>query len=273
MPNVGGIILIPKKIHYCWFGGNPLTDDVKRYIDTWRKYCPDYEIIEWDESNFDVNENDYCREAYESKKWAFVTDYVRLKVLYEYGGIYMDTDVEVCKNLDGLLNFNAVSGFESKTSIPTGTLAASQGNEWIGMLLRDYDNRHFIRADGSLDLTTNVEVITRLTKEKYGIALNGKRTVFGNNYLLLPFDYLCAKSYVTGEVERTENTLTIHHFSGSWLSDEVKEHSRILKEEYNNLSYLPGDFIRIKVASVVAYYKMGGCRSVYAKIKEKLFSK
>lgn len=94
--------MIPKIIHYCMFGGKPLPDEVKYYISTWQKYCPDYEIKEWNESNFDVNQNQYCREAYETKKWAFVSDYARLKILYEYGGIYMDTDVEVCKPLDHL---------------------------------------------------------------------------------------------------------------------------------------------------------------------------
>lgn len=93
-------MMIPKVIHYCWFGCKPLPEDVKRYIKTWKKYCPDYEIKEWNESNFDVKQNQYCREAYEAKKWAFVSDYVRLKVLYDYGGVYMDTDVEVCKPLD-----------------------------------------------------------------------------------------------------------------------------------------------------------------------------
>ncbi len=94
--------MIPKKIHYCWFGGKEKPEDVKRYIASWKKYCPDYEIKEWNESNFDIHENDYCREAYEAKKWAFLTDYVRLKALYEEGGFYMDTDVEVVKSLDPL---------------------------------------------------------------------------------------------------------------------------------------------------------------------------
>ena len=97
--------MIPKMIHYCWFGGNPLPDEVKKYMETWKKYCPDYEIKEWNERNFDVNQNQYCSEAYEAKKWAFVSDYARLKILYEHGGIYMDTDVEVCKPLDHLASY------------------------------------------------------------------------------------------------------------------------------------------------------------------------
>lgn len=212
--------MIPKIIHYCWFGGKGKPEDVIQYIESWKIYCPDYEIKEWNEKTFDVNENDYCREAYEAKKWAFVTDYVRLKVLYEFGGIYMDTDVEVVKSLDPLLKYNALSGYESQTSIPTGTMCACRNNEWIGMLLEDYKNRHFFKADGTLDLTTNVKVITRLTQQKYQLELDGNMKIFGDNMVLLPFDYLCAKDFETGIVTKTQNTFTIHHFSGSWLTPE-----------------------------------------------------
>lgn len=99
--------MIPKIIHYCWFGKKPISEDVKKYIETWKKYCPNYEIKQWNEDNFDINQNLYCKEAYEAEKWAFVSDYVRLKVLYEYGGIYMDTDIELCKSFDDLLIYDA----------------------------------------------------------------------------------------------------------------------------------------------------------------------
>lgn len=135
--------MIPKIIHYCWFGGKEKPELVNIYIATWKEFCPDYKIIEWNESNFDVAENDYCREAYEAHKWAFVSDYVRLKVLYEYGGIYMDTDVEVVKTFDEFLHYGAFSGYESKDKIPTGTMGGSAKNEWIKLLLDDYDSRHF----------------------------------------------------------------------------------------------------------------------------------
>ena len=121
--------MIPKTIHYIWFGGNPLPEDAKRCIDTWKKYCPDYEIKEWNESNFDVAQNDYIKEAYEAKKWAFVSDYARLKVLVEYGGIYMDTDVEVLKPLDRFLSERAFSGFEDADAIPAGIMACEKGFE------------------------------------------------------------------------------------------------------------------------------------------------
>ena len=219
--------MIPKIIHYCWFGGKEKPEDVKRYISSWKKYCPNYEIKEWNEANFDINENDYCREAYESQKWAFVTDYVRLKALFEEGGFYMDSDVEVVKSLDPLRVYDAVSGYESETHIPTGTMGACRDNEWIGMLLHDYNNRHFRREDGSYDLTTNVAVITNLTVKKYGLQLYGQKLEFGHNMVLLPFDYLCAKDYATGKIVQTPNTYTIHHFKGSWLTDEEKYANQI----------------------------------------------
>lgn len=232
--------MIPKKIHYCWFGGKELPEDVKKYIDTWKKYCPDYEIIEWNENNFDVTENQYCKEAYEAKKWAFVSDYARLKVLYENGGIYMDTDVEVCKSLDRFLKYDWFSGFESEDRIPTGTMGACWNSTVIKIFLDDYNDRHFIKNDGSFDLTTNVEVMTKLLKEKYKVQLNNTRQIFGDNNLLLPFDYLCAKSFFTGEINKTKNTYTIHHFKGTWKNkeDNIKDNVRLFLVKYFGESFV-----------------------------------
>ena len=217
--------MIPKIIHYCWFGGNPLPELAQKCIASWKKHCPDYEIREWNESNFDVTSCDYAREAYEAKKWAFVTDYVRLKVLYNYGGIYMDTDVEVLESLDSLLEYTAVSGFESDSQIPTGLIAAHKNIPIIGELLKQYEFIHFIRKDGSQDLTTNVIRITN-TLLKYGLEQNNTLQTI-NGFTLLPKDYLCPKDLKTGIISTTQNTLTIHHFEGSWLSKEDKEKKEI----------------------------------------------
>lgn len=214
--------MIPKIIHYCWFGGKPLSEETKKYINTWKKFCPDYEIKEWNESNFDVTQNRYCYEAYKAKKWAFVSDYARLNILYNYGGIYMDTDVEVCKSLNELLIYNAWSGFESDKQIPTGTMAAIRHNDWIKYLLSYYNDRRFLNDNGTFNMTTNVITITKMTKEKYNIILDGKKQIFGDNCLLLPFEYLCAKSLMDGKIRKTENTYTIHHFCGSWLTPGQK---------------------------------------------------
>lgn len=208
--------MIPKIIHYCWFGGNPLPEDVKKYIASWKKYCSDYEIRQWDESNFDITQNEYCYEAYQSKKWAFVADYARLKVLKQFGGIYMDTDIEVCQNLDPFLQYDAFLGFETEGKLQTGVIGSCENGEWINNLLSYYVSRHFIQ-DGRMDFTTNVEIISKITKEKYGILLNNSFQTFGNNNAIFPFDYFCAKDMMDGKIKRTRNTYTIHHFAGSWL--------------------------------------------------------
>lgn len=259
--------MIPKTIHYCWFGGKEKPEDVKKYIESWKKYCPDYEIKEWNESNFDIHENDYCREAYEAKKWAFVTDYARLKALYEEGGFYMDTDVEVVKSLDPLRVYDAVSGYESATHIPTGTMGACRDNEWIGMLLHDYDHRHFIKKDGKLDLTTNVDVITSMTVNKYQVRLNGELTHFGHNMVLLPFDYLCAKDLDTGEICKTSNTYTIHHFAASWLPEDERNYSRLYKKydaEFRRNGMNPK--LSHYASRIRAAYEIGGISMIFRRL-------
>lgn len=236
------MLKIPKKIHYCWFGGKPLPNDVKKYIDSWKKYSPDYEIIEWNENNIDLTQNQYCKEAYIAKKWAFVSDYIRLKVLYDNGGIYMDTDVEMCKPLDDFLRYDWFAGFESKEYISTGIMGSCRASNVIKILLDDYENRHFINDNGDFDLTTNVAVITNLLNKNYKIKFNNERQVFDNNNLLLPFDYLCAKDFFNGKVLKTKNTYTIHHFKGTWRSEKDLRNDRIRKIL---VRYFGEDFVKI----------------------------
>lgn len=219
---------IPKVIHYCWFGGNPLPPIARKCINSWKTFCPSYEIKEWNENNFDINCNQYVKEAYENRKWAFITDYVRLKILYDYGGIYMDTDVEVIKPLDQFLRLPAFSGYEEDNRIPTGTIGAARGNKWIRKLLKDYDGRRFIKPDGSFDMTTNVQLITDRTKFLYNIKLNNQKQET-SDFTLYPFEWFCAKSLYTGKIVRTRNTYTIHHFSGSWMSQSQKFKMRLTR--------------------------------------------
>ncbi|MCA6034472.1 glycosyltransferase family 32 protein [Bacteroides thetaiotaomicron] len=219
--------MIPKVIHYCWFGGNPLPELAQKCITSWKKLCPDYKIKEWNEQNFDVYSNAYVREAYEARKFAFVSDYVRLYALYTEGGVYMDTDVEVLKNLDVLLHYEAVSGFESKTQIPTGLIASQRLHPFIGELLHEYDELHFQHPNGSLDMTTNVVRITN-TCLKYGFCPNNTlQTIKG--FTLLPKDYLCPIEQIGHRLIVTENTLTIHHFAGSWTNKSIKMKKKISK--------------------------------------------
>ena len=165
--------MIPKIIHYCWFGRGEKPELAVKCIESWKKYLPDYELKEWNEDNFDISSNQYVREAYKNRKYAFVTDYVRLFAIYTKGGIYMDTDVEVVGNFDKFLHHHAFSGFETDGNVPTGMMAAEKGSIWAKDLLDQYQYRVFVLPDDSFDMTTNTTVITNYMLGK-GLVLNNQ---------------------------------------------------------------------------------------------------
>ncbi|MBR6209794.1 MAG: glycosyl transferase [Clostridiales bacterium] len=219
--------MIPKTIHYCWFGRKPLPSSAVKCIESWKKILPDYDIRLWNEDNFDVASNEYVKEAYEARKWAFVTDYVRLYVLVNYGGIYMDSDVEVIKPIDSYLKYKAFSGFQTDTEIPTGIMACEKGFPFFEELLNDYDQRKFKLDDGTYDdKYTNVDAITESAVKKGLILDNSFQIIDG--FALFPKDYFCAKDYETRKILITENTVTIHHFAGSWTNTDVIIENKIL---------------------------------------------
>lgn len=219
--------MIPKKIHYCWFGRGEKPKLAKKCIDSWKKYCPDYEIIEWNEDNFDINCCPYVKEAYESRRFAFVTDYVRLYVMFTQGGIYMDTDVEVTRNLDEFLVHKGFSGFESETQIPTGIMAGEKGFPLFEKLLSYYDGRHFLDKNGNQDTTTNVITITAMLSER-GFIPNGKYQVV-DGFALYPRDYFCPLDDSTGVMYDSKNTATIHWFNKSWVPQRLRVRSKITR--------------------------------------------
>lgn len=218
--------MIPKIIHYCWFGGKPLSREAEGYIQTWRKYCPDYAFRRWDETNFDFRSHAYVREAYEAKRWAFVTDYVRLWALDRVGGIYLDTDVEVCRSLDRFLIHPAFAGFENEGMISTAVMGSEPHGAWVEMLLKDYDGRHFLRPDGRFDLTTNVSIVTASTRREYAVTTDNTFQAVEGILALYPTDCFCPKSYETGRIRRTENTCAIHHFAASWHTEQEERERR-----------------------------------------------
>lgn len=209
--------MIPKIIHYCWFGGKSVPKDVIDCINSWKKYMPTYEIILWNEDNFDIESNRYVKEAYASNKFAFVADYVRLFALHHFGGIYLDTDVEVLKPLDSFLIHKAFSGFEDENLISTAIIGSEKNGVWVKMQLDSYKNRVFIKDNGDLDTTTNVCTITE-NMVREGFVLNNMHQNFNGIIDIYPKDYFSPKSYFSGKIKLTENTYTIHHFSGSWLT-------------------------------------------------------
>lgn len=218
---------IPKILHYCWFGGKPKPPLAEKCIRSWRKFCPDFEIREWNESNFDLEQVPaYVRQAYEAGRWAFVTDYVRLRALTEVGGVYLDTDVEIVRPLEPFLKHEAFAGFEHLERVQTGVLACRKGFPLFQEFLAYYETAVFRRPDGSMDTTTNVEILTGICRKK-GLVFNDTFQVV-DGLAVYPREVFCPVDYDTMKLKKTRKTVTIHWFSGSW---QTQEDLRILEEE------------------------------------------
>lgn len=205
--------MIPKKIHYCWFGGNPKPKLAEKCIASWKKYCPGWEIIEWNESNFDVDQNGYTRMCIAGKKYAFLSDYVRLKVVAEHGGVYFDTDVELVRPIDGLLEHEAFFGFETPRYVASGLGFGSVAHGTaIEAMLHEYD----FLLDGT-EGVRGCPILNTAALEKLGLATDGSRqTVAGA--LILPVECLNPYESATGRLNKSKNTYSIHWYSGSWMS-------------------------------------------------------
>jgi mannosyltransferase OCH1-like enzyme len=217
---------IPKIIHYCWFGGKEKPKLVSKCIDSWKENLPDYEIIEWNENNFNINLNSYVKEAYSAGKFAFVSDYVRVYALYHYGGIYLDTDVEVFKSFDDLLHHTSFWGFEQENYIATSTIGAEKGNKLIKAFLDTYKDNHFIKTDGSFNVLTNVAIITKILRN-IGLKTNGQFQDIEGMGTFYPQTYFSPYDYINCQTFITEKTYTLHHFYKSWLPFKVRVKGKI----------------------------------------------
>lgn len=219
--------MIPKVIHYCWFGRNPLPPLAIKCINSWKKFFPDYEIKEWNEDNFDVNIIPYTKEAYEMRKYAFVSDYARFWILYRYGGLYFDTDVEVIKPMDDIIAKGAFMGCENGVKDETPLFVApglglgcEAKHPVYADLLKLYSQLHFLQSDSSLNFKTVVQYTTEYFEECGLKKVNTVQLV--NGTWIYPQDYFCPKSPKDGKIYLTDNTYTIHHFSASWVSPYEK---------------------------------------------------
>ena len=224
--------MIPKVIHYCWFGQGSKPKLAMKCIASWRKFLPDYEIKEWNEDNYDVRKIPFIAEAYDARKYAFVSDYVRVKVLYNMGGIYLDTDVEVYKPLDEFLEEESFWGFEEKSYIATSTIGARPGNKLIKQFLDFYEGKSYTEMSKSLETSTNVQIVTKIFKE-IGFKMNGEKQTIDNIGTIYPQEYFSPYDYINYYDKKTDNTYTMHHFYKSWLSPKDKIKSNIKKKLAN----------------------------------------
>ena len=220
--------MIPKKIHYCWFGGGPKGKKELKCIESWKKFCPDYEIIEWNETNVDLDMMPFVREAYNAKKYAFVSDVVRLWILINNGGLYFDTDVEIIKSFDNLLKYNGFIGFENNNFLNTGQgVGAQKNNPIIKEMFDYYKNLKFINPDGSYNMygcpKVNTEVLVN-----HGLQRNGQFQII-DNFAVFPMDYFNPYDDPTGMLNITENTHSIHWYSKSWMNKKSIIRSKLSK--------------------------------------------
>ena len=217
--------MIPQKIQCCWLGSRPLGKLEQSCVASWSRACPDYEIVFWNETNSPVNDNDYVKEAYRMKKWAFVSDYVRLRILSEYGGVYLDTDVELLKPLDRFINQAGFIGFESRQNVATCVMGCVPGQPFFSWAAREYDKRVFCTADGNCDCTTNTTWLTDILCRR-GLRQNGL-TQCVSNITIYPPDVFCPLDLQTGKLRLSEQSAAIHHFAGSWMTPRQRFHTKI----------------------------------------------
>lgn len=220
---------IPNIIHYCWFGKKEKPNIIKKCIQSWKEKFQGYEIIEWNEDNFNIDSNKFTEQAYNAGKFAFVSDYVRVYALYNYGGIYLDTDVEVYKEFTtDILNNESFWGFEEKNFIATSTIGACKESKLIKQFLDYYNNKSFLKKDGSIDTLTNVAIVSEMVKE-LGIRLDGSYQEIEDLATIYPQEYFSPYDYINCYSKENENTYTIHHYYKSWLPISTRIKTSIKK--------------------------------------------
>lgn len=219
--------MIPKIIHLCWMSGDPFPSDIQKCIDSWKRILPDYEIWLWDTKRFDLSTSVWVTEAYDKKKYAFCADYIRMYALFNYGGVYLDSDVEVLRSFNDLLTLPYFIGYESKQYFEAAVIGAEKGNPFIGDVLAYYKDRHFVKENGSLDIQIMPEVMMNVTNSKWKRVLINEISDFINDPTIInvfPYDWFSpidstGKRYV---LRVSKNTYCIHHFASAWVDWRVK---------------------------------------------------
>lgn len=234
--------MIPKTIHYCWFGRGEKPALAKRCIESWKKYCPDYEIVEWNEDNFDLDIMIFVREAYDAKKYAFVSDVVRLWAVLNYGGIYFDTDVEVVRSFDQLLKYKGFIGFETNDFVNTGQcFGAEKNNSIISEMYNHYKNLKFSNGNGTFHLVGCTRVNTEILIN-HGLNKNGCYQLV-DGFAVFPAEYFNPYDDPTGRLTKTENTYSIHWYSKSWMSRGKIIRSKLTKPWHRVQKWMRGKYV------------------------------
>lgn len=218
--------MIPKIIHYCWLSGDPFPDTIKKCMETWKKKLPDYEFILWDTNRFDINSSIWVKQAFEAKKYAFAADYIRLYAVYNYGGIYLDTDVEVIKSYNSLLHLDYFIGCESKDlSLEPATFGASPKCKWVKQCLDYYNDRFFVLENGKYDMEVLPCIMKNVLNPIYHFSLiQSIPDLYSINTNLYVFDkdFFCPKSYSSRIIQKTPNTFSIHQYTTTWKNKRQK---------------------------------------------------
>ena len=256
---------IPKIIHYVWLGGKEKPELFYRCLESWKKYCPDWEIKEWNESNFDFNESLYARQSYELKKYGFVPDYIRAKVLYEYGGVYLDTDVELTKTLDELIDNDFLISFENEVHVETAVLASSKNHPFAKIMSTFYLDYPYI-YNGKPDLTPSTPIWTYFLKKYYGFKLKNSKQVLNSliendssTVTVLPYEYFSPINYTTKVLTKTENTYAIHYFNATWFTGKLKKQEKFLKNVH-----------KIFGKKIFACFTKSWVKSVFRKLSKRI---
>lgn len=226
--------LIPKKLHYMWLGGKTIPDNLKNCLKSWKKYCPDYEIIEWNENNYDIAKHPYMKQAYDAKAYGFVPDYARLDILYNEGGFYLDTDVELKRNIDDLRYQEAFCGVEKWQVINFGGVSgAVKGNPIIKKFLDARENIYFLDREGNQNRNTCGFYDTNVAICE-GYKINGETQCI-NGMNIYAYDYFHPYDYMSGIINETKNTHSVHWFNGGWLDESMKKANEQVKKQYMEL--------------------------------------